>query len=597
MNKMARSISLCIFLLFITWIPILSTSFPLSTKTRWIVDEKSQRVKLACVNWPAHLQPAVAEGLSKQPLDSISKKIVSMGFNCVRLTWPLDLMTNDTLARKITVKQSFESLNLFDDALGIQIHNPKILNLPIFNAFQEVVSNLGQNGLMVILDNHLTYPGWCCSDNDLDAFFGYPNFDPVIWAKGLGKMATLFRNVTNVIGMSLRNEPRGSGIEPWTKLMVILDNHLTYPGWCCSDNDLDAFFGYPNFDPVIWAKGLGKMATLFRNVTNVIGMSLRNEPRGTRDYPDLWFRFMPKGAEAVHAANPEVLVILSGIDFDTNLSFLRDRFFNVSFTDKLVFEQHWYSFSHEGGAWVKHNSNDICAKIIGEVNHNGGFLLDRGFPLILSEFGTDERGVDVSGNRYMNCLVAWAAEKDLDWAVWALTGDYYLRTGTKHMVETYGVLDATWKNVRNSTYLQKLSGIQHPFRGPGLQEKKLLLHPHTGLCVTNNHSGNVPTLRLELCTKSEPSTFNPKEGILWINKMCVETPDVAGQKVKLGVGTRCSKLGQISATKMHLSFKTSNGLLLCLDVDERDNSIVTNPCKCLTKDASCDPASQWFKVL
>ena len=174
---------------------------------------------------------------------------------------------------------------------------------------------------------------------------------------------------------------------------------------------------------------------------------------------------MPKGAEAVHAANPEVLVILSGIDFNTNLSFLRDRFFNVSFTDKLVFEQHWYSFSHEGGAWVKHNSNDICAKIIGEVNHNGGFLLDRGFPLILSEFGTDERGVDVSGNRYMNCLVAWAAEKDLDWAVWALTGDYYLRTGTKHMVETYGVLDATWKNVRNSTYLQKLSGIQHPFRG------------------------------------------------------------------------------------------------------------------------------------
>ena len=133
--------------------------------------------------------------------------------------------------------------------------------------------------------------------------------------------------------------------------------------------------------------------------------------------------------------------------------------------------------------------------------------------------------------------------------------------------------------------------------GPGLQEKKIILHPHTGLCVTNNHSGNVPTLRLELCTKSEPSTFNPKEGILWINKMCVETPDVAGQKVKLGVGSKCSKLGQISATKMHLSFKTSNGLLLCLDVDERDNSIVANPCKCLTKDASCDPASQWFKVL
>lgn len=93
-------------------------------------------MKLACVNWPAHLQPTVAEGLSKQPLDSISKKIVSMGFNCVRLTWPLDLMTNDTLALNVTVKQSFESLKLFEDVLGIQTHNPKLLHLPLFNAFQ-----------------------------------------------------------------------------------------------------------------------------------------------------------------------------------------------------------------------------------------------------------------------------------------------------------------------------------------------------------------------------------------------------------------------------------------------------------------------------
>ncbi|KAF3566741.1 hypothetical protein DY000_02018825 [Brassica cretica] len=524
---MARSISLCIFFLFISWIPKLTTSYPLSTKSRWIVDEKGQRVKLACVNWPAHLQPAVAEGLSKQPLDSISKKIVSMGFNCVRLTWPLDLMTNDTLALKVTVKQSFERLNLLDDVLGIQTHNPKILNLPIFNAFQEVVSNLGQNGVM-----------------------------------------------------------------------VILDNHLTTPGWCCSDNDLDAFFEYPNFDPAVWAKGLSKMASLFRNVTNVVGMSLRNEPRGTRDYPNLWFKYMPKGGEAVHAANPDVLVILSGIDYDTNLSFLRDRFFNVSFTDKLVFEQHWYSFSDGRDSWVKHNSNDFCAKIIEKVTHNGGFLIGRGFPLFLTEFGANLRSGDVSGNRYMNCLVAWAAENDLDWAVWALTGDYYLRTGQKHMVETFGVLAPNWKDVANSTYLQKLSGIQLPVRGPGLQSKKLLFHPTTGLCVTSNLSNNLPTLRLEQCRKAEPSTFNPSEGFLWSNKLCVEAPDVVGQKVKLGAGTKCSKLGQTSATHMHLSFKTtSNGSLLCLDVDERDNSIVANPCKCLTMDASCDPASQWFKVL
>uniref|UniRef100_A0A0D3EEZ2 Uncharacterized protein n=1 Tax=Brassica oleracea var. oleracea TaxID=109376 RepID=A0A0D3EEZ2_BRAOL len=133
---------------------------------------------------------------------------------------------------------------------------------------------------------------------------------------------------------------------------------------------------------------------------------------------------------------------------------------------------------------------------------------------------------------------------------------------------------------------------------PGLQSKKLLFHPTTGLCVTSNLSNNSPTLRLEQCRKAEPSTFNPSEGILWSNKLCVEAPNAVGQKVKLGAGTKCSKLGQTSATHMHLSFKTtSNDSFLCFDVDERDNSIVANPCKCLTMDASCDPASQWFKVL
>ncbi|CAF2051067.1 unnamed protein product [Brassica rapa] len=72
-------------------------AYPLSTSSRWIVDENGQRVKLACVNWPSHLQPVVVEGLSKQPVDAVAKKIVEMGFNCVRLTWPLDLMTYETL--------------------------------------------------------------------------------------------------------------------------------------------------------------------------------------------------------------------------------------------------------------------------------------------------------------------------------------------------------------------------------------------------------------------------------------------------------------------------------------------------------------------
>lgn len=93
-------------------------------------------MKLACANWPAHLQPLVAEGLSKQPVDAVANKIVAMGFNCVRLTWPLDLATNETLANNVTVRQSFRSLGLTDDISGFQTKNPSMIDLPLIEAFK-----------------------------------------------------------------------------------------------------------------------------------------------------------------------------------------------------------------------------------------------------------------------------------------------------------------------------------------------------------------------------------------------------------------------------------------------------------------------------
>ncbi|PPR91947.1 hypothetical protein GOBAR_AA28727 [Gossypium barbadense] len=56
-----------------------TTSLPLSTNSRWIVDDQTdRRVKLACVNWPSHLEPVFAEGLSKRSMDSIAEQIVSV---------------------------------------------------------------------------------------------------------------------------------------------------------------------------------------------------------------------------------------------------------------------------------------------------------------------------------------------------------------------------------------------------------------------------------------------------------------------------------------------------------------------------------------
>lgn len=75
-----------------------------------------------------------------------------------------------------------------------------------------------------------------------------------------------------------------------SKIMVILDNHISKPGWCCSNNDGNGFFGDTYFDPEEWKKGLRAVATLFSEAPYVIGMSLRNELRGSKQNVNDWFR-------------------------------------------------------------------------------------------------------------------------------------------------------------------------------------------------------------------------------------------------------------------------------------------------------------------
>ncbi|KAI3904769.1 hypothetical protein MKW98_020508 [Papaver atlanticum] len=501
----------------------------LNTNSRWIVDENGRRVKLACTNWVSHLEPMLAEGLSKQPLDSISKKIRTMGFNCVRLTWPLFLVTNDSLA-SVTVRKSFQSLRLLESLSGIQANNPSLLDLPVIEALQAVVSNLGQNDVMVILDNHISKPGWCCS-----------NFD---------------------------------------------------------DN---GFFGDKYFDPQLWIKGLTKMASIFNGSTSVVGMSLRNELRGRKQNVKDWYTYMQQGAEAVHAANPNILVMLSGLNFDADLSFLAKQPVNLTFTGKLVHEVHLYAFTNSHD-WENGNVNQVCGNVMNGWMRRAGFLLEQGVaPLFLSEFGIDQRGTNVNDNRYFNCMMGVAAELDLDWALWSLVGSYYLRQGVLGMEEFYGILDYNWCGTRNSSFMEIISSIQAPLQGPGISERtqyKIIYHPSTGLCV--HRKSLFAPLELGSCSTSEGWDYTPQKHISLKGTYFCLLADGVGKPVKLGIlcTDTNSQWETISESKMHLQSKLTdkNRTAVCLDVDS-NNTVVTNSCKCLSRDKMCDPSSQWFKLV
>lgn len=183
-----------LFLFLLPCISIFCNSLPLSTSSRWIVDHATgKRVKLACVNWVSHLQPMIAEGLEKKPLKYIAGKVSSMGFNCVRFTWATYMFTRTNYS-KITVSQSLDNFGLKDAKAGIARNNPQLLSLSVVDLHKAVVSELGKNNIMVVLDNHVSQPTWCCSNNDGNGFFGDVNFDPKEWEQGLSIVARTYKD-------------------------------------------------------------------------------------------------------------------------------------------------------------------------------------------------------------------------------------------------------------------------------------------------------------------------------------------------------------------------------------------------------------------
>ncbi|XP_042519895.1 glycosyl hydrolase 5 family protein-like [Macadamia integrifolia] len=527
MGKFYTIFSLLVLLIISQQVLALPT-LPLYTNSRWIVDEDGKRVKLACVNWVGHLQPMLAEGLSKQPLDKISKKILSMGFNCVRLTWPTFMVTNETLS-SMTVRKSFESFNLHESIAGMEVNNPFILNITVVQALQEVVKNLGQNNVMVILDNHVSKPMWCCNRYDGNGFFGDRYFNPHIWLEGLSKIATMFNSVPNVVGMSLRNELRGPG---------------------------------------------------------------------TND--SAWYNFMQKGAALVHDANPKVLVILSGQDFDKDLGMLKNRPVNVTFKGKLVFEIHWYSFAATND-WMNGNPNDVCASQVQYLRDHAFFLLDQGYPLFMSEWGVNLKENYVADDRYSSCFFALAAELDIDWALWTLMGSNYYRENVMAMNEYYGVLNWDWSEIRNPSFMQRLSSLQFPFRGPGLSDHEqydVIYHPFMGLCIPKSPDAPpVAPVKLGSCVEPEAWTYTPEKNLQIKDAYYCLQAVGAGKPVTFGTDSDCkspnAKWERITSSKFHFSTMVNNSAV-CLDIGS-NNTIVTNRCKCLT--GSCEPANQWFHII
>ncbi|KAJ4951820.1 hypothetical protein NE237_028652 [Protea cynaroides] len=513
----------------------LCNSLPLSTSARWVVDTASgRRVKLSCVNWVAHMEPMVAEGLDKKPLQDIASKVASLGFNCVRLTWATYMFTR-TLPVNFTVARSLNSLGLGKAVLGIASNNPTLLNLTILQAYDAVVDELGASGLMVVLDNHVSRPKWCCGADDGNGFFGDTYFDPEEWLQGLNIVANRFSGKSQVVGMSIRNELRG-----------------------------------PN-----------------QTETD-------------------WYRYIRRGVKEVHNANPDVLVIVSGLNYDTDLRFLKGSSLGVDLDDKLVYEVHWYSFSGiNRQVWKTQSPGLVCADAIGSIEDRAGFLMqgENPVPLFISEFGVDQTGENLADNRFLSCFLAFAVERNMDCAVWALQGSYYLRNGQAGSEETYGVLDGNWDQTRNPNFQERFRLMQEIIQDPKSDNPKyhIIFHPLSGRCARVNENNSVEASD---CQDRNRWSYEGGQGPIRLlgTDLCLS---VNGDGLPVTLSSNCSSeqssWSMVSRSKLHVAAMDAEGRSLCLDNNPSNSStILTNKCVCSEDDTTnCEenPQNKWFKLI
>ncbi|KAH8755637.1 cellulase family protein [Diaporthe sp. PMI_573] len=272
------------------------------------------------------------------------------------------------------------------------------------------------------------------------------------------------------------------------QINMIVNNHVSKAKWCCSVGDGNGWFGDTYFDVDKWKRALNFMAEHMKKWPAATAISLRNELRQTNNPAvdatygwSVWYDQMTDAAAAIHAVNPDTLIIFSGLNYDHDLSVpvagstlngtTDSRTFDlgsISYRNKFVWELHSYD-----------NSETNYTKLQSEYYNRGFSALDTSSsttaktiaPVLLTEFGFAQNGTDYpkTGSDYLTVYaqalkdfvtgdnrVAEAAriEGSIGWLEWSLGGSYYTREGIQDHDDWWALLNHDWSGWRNETVLQ-----------------------------------------------------------------------------------------------------------------------------------------------
>ncbi|KEY74323.1 hypothetical protein S7711_00479 [Stachybotrys chartarum IBT 7711] len=401
---------------------------PFRTEGRDIVNARGEKVTWAGVNWPLSGETMVPEGLEKRSAEDILDDIASLGMNFIRMGWAATMVDeiHDNGGHDVSLEQSLVAgLGRRDGAATtrrIVQHNPRwTARTGRFAIWSDIVRGAARRGIYVHPDMHMATAGWCCSHTDGSAWFGDANFAVDRWVRALAHVAAWARGHANVVSMALLNEPR----QPWAA-------------------------DFPRFQ-YGWAALAGNLTL---------------------------------ATDAVHAANPDVLVSWSGLQYDEDLSALTARlnlhsapcymcvatrdaprrpplYFDLAdhaWADKVFYELHLYPMSED----LDTGSCDVVRAQLYRAGFNAlgmprpaacDLLEDsplgpcraaaRRTPVAMTELGAAQ-DPSLPANPYVACLRAFTTEHRVSWAAWGLAGSFRIRQGARDVDAPWGLRSFDW---------------------------------------------------------------------------------------------------------------------------------------------------------
>ncbi len=406
---------------------------PFTSDGRDMKNAKGQAVTWVGVNWPMSGETMVFEGLEHAPAEKILDMLVDVGFNQIRAGYAIEQINQvyDNGGKDVALQDAM--VRALGKENGTRVANGIVKNNPSL----KLTSGL---------------------------------FD--VWSH----VADLAAD-------------RGILMHP--------DVHVGKAEWCCSHTDGNSWFDDLTFPADKWRRGLAYVANWAKKHRNIVSMSLRNELRDSWNMTDSQYNWqtlvgnMTAGADAIHQANPDLLISFSGMQFDQDLSALTAdvniltapcyRCRAIRDADRLPavkFNVNDYPFSKAGKLlWELHlydGSEDLdtgnCDVIRAELYRNGfnalGIDAPAGCnitndcppaktrtPLYFSEFGHAQDS-SLYNDLLQNCIKDITIEHQVPWSMWSLAGSYRIRQGIQGFEDTWGLTTADWSGWRDPETIQ-----------------------------------------------------------------------------------------------------------------------------------------------